>query len=51
MQKDGALAYVKQMGEKFNIIIFNEHTEEVVTALKNTTQKKLDQMGKNYGWQ
>jgi hypothetical protein len=50
MQKDGALAYVKQIGEKFNIIIFNEHTEEVVTALKNTTQKKLNQMGKNYGW-
>ncbi len=50
IQTDGALAYVKQIGNKFNIIIFNEHTEEVVTALKNTTQKKLDQMGKNYGW-
>lgn len=50
IQNDGALAYVKQIGEKFNIIVFNEHTEEVVTALKNTTQKKLTQMGKNYGW-
>ncbi len=50
-QKNGALAYVKQVGEKFNVIIFNEHTEEVVTALKNTNQKKLDLMGKNYGWQ
>jgi len=26
---------------------FYEHTEEIITALKNTTQKKLDQMGKN----
>lgn len=50
IQTDGALAYVKQIENKFNIIIFNEHTEEVVTALKNTTQKKLNQMGKNYGW-
>ena len=50
VQNDGALAYVKQIGEKFNVIVFNDHTEEVVTALKNTTQKKLNQMGKNYGW-
>jgi hypothetical protein len=49
-QTDGALAYIKQIGQQFNVIVLNEKTEEVVTVLKHTTQKKLDQMGKNYGW-
>lgn len=50
VQKDGAFAYIKQIGEKFNVIVFNKQNEEVVTVLKHTTQKKLEQMGKNYGW-
>jgi hypothetical protein len=50
IQNDGAFAYIKQIGEKFNVIVFNKQNEEVVTVLKHATEKKLEQMGKNYGW-
>jgi hypothetical protein len=50
LQKDGSIAYVKQIGSNFNVLIFNKQTQKVITAIKNTDQKSLTQLGKKYGW-
>ena len=50
IQNDGAKAFIQKNGDKFRIIVLNEKTGEVVTALKNTTNKKIIKLGINYGW-
>ena len=43
--------FVKKLGKnKYNIMIYNQHTQEVITVLKSTTKNKLLQLGNNYGW-
>lgn len=51
IQGDGAKAFIQKIGERFTIIVLNEETGKVVTALKNTTLKKIINLGKNYGWE
>lgn len=51
IQKDGAIAYIKQIKNNFNVIIFNKDTKKVVTAIKNTDQQSLTKLGQKYGWQ
>ena len=50
VQRDGALVYIKQIQSNFNVIVFNQKTKKVATAIKNIDQKSLDDLGKNYGW-
>ena len=51
IQSDGAKVFIQKLENKFRIIIFNESTGEIVTALKETTEKKIISLGKNYGWE
>lgn len=51
IQNDGAKAFIQKFGDKYRIIVLNEKTGEIVTALKNTTLKKIINLGKNYGWE
>lgn len=52
IQTDGAMAFIQKTAfNRFNIIVLNEKTREVVTVLKNTTEKKIINLGKNYGWE
>jgi len=51
IQSDGAKAFIQKIGEKYRIMVLNETTGEVVTALKNTTLKKILALAKNYGWE
>lgn len=52
IQSNGAKAYIQKTGvNSFNIIVLNEKTREVITVLKNTTEKKIINLGKNYGWE
>ena len=48
LQYDGSIAYIKQIQNRFNVIVLSEET--VVTAFKNFDQKALNNLGKNYGW-
>lgn len=50
LQSDGSKAYVKHINNRFNVIVLNERSKEVVTALKNIDEKALKNLGKNYGW-
>lgn len=50
MQNDGAKVFIQKIEDRFRIIVFNEKTGELVTALKNTTEKKIINLGENYGW-
>jgi hypothetical protein len=49
-QSDGAKVFIRQIADKYNIIILNESTNELITALKHTTLKKIVSLGENYGW-
>jgi hypothetical protein len=37
------------MGEKFNMVVKGDRG--VVTTMKNLSQKALDKLARNYGWQ
>ena len=50
IQQDSAVVYIKQLKNKFNVIVLNEKTKKVVTAIKNIDKKSLDDLGRNYGW-
>ena len=49
-QSDGAKVYIQEIASKYRIIIINEKTQELVTALKGTTRKKIERLGERYGW-
>ena len=51
IQADGSKAFIKQIGiDKYNLVVINESTREVVTALRNINKKALLGLGGNYGW-
>jgi len=50
IQLDGSKAYVKNLGSRFNVIVLNECTQEVITALKHVDDRALKNLSKNYGW-
>lgn len=45
-----SFVYIKQIENKFHVIVLNKKTKKVATAIKNTDQKSLNDLGKNYGW-
>ncbi|MHC1723766.1 MAG: DUF4258 domain-containing protein [Aminipila sp.] len=48
-QTDGAQVFIKNIGnDKFNVIV--ESDNGVVTALKNISEKSLNNLSNNYGW-
>ena len=49
-QNNGAIVYIKQMQNNFNVMALNPTTKKLVTAIKNIDQKSLNDLGKNYGW-
>jgi hypothetical protein len=51
IQSDGAKVFIQNAADRYKIIILNEMTGEVITALKNTTRKKIMHLGRNYGWE
>lgn len=51
VQLDGAKVFIKQVGHnKYNLMIFNEETKKVITALRKTTLGDLQKLGSNHGW-
>jgi len=49
-QYDGLKVFIDQIGEKYNLIIFNDETNQIITALKDISYKRISKLGKNYGW-
>ena len=51
IQNDGIKVFLKEMNTgKYAIIMINEETKKVVTALKSIDSKSLQNLSKNYGW-
>ncbi len=52
IQADGSKAFVKELSTgRYNLLVINEQTEKVITALKNISLNKLQNIGQNYGWE
>ena len=50
-QFDGAKVFITNLsGDKYNLLVINEKTEEVVTALRNISFNRVEKLGNNYGW-
>jgi RHS repeat-associated protein len=51
LQRDGAMVYIQEISPgKFNVVVENPETGELITTVKHTTQRKLDNLARNYGW-
>ena len=51
MQSDGAKVFIKLIApDRYNIMIYNQTREKVITALKSIDLRNLINLGKNYGW-
>ncbi|MDP3889220.1 MAG: DUF4258 domain-containing protein [bacterium] len=51
IQSDGAKALIKSIGDnKYNFIVINEKTEEIITVLRKIDRMALVNQGRNYGW-
>jgi hypothetical protein len=48
-QKDGARVFAQEVNGGFNVVVQGERG--VVTTFKNLSQKSLDRLAKNYGWE
>ena len=48
-QADGAEVLVREAGGKFNVVVRGEGG--VVTTFKNLSERALQRLGRNYGWQ
>jgi hypothetical protein len=49
VQKDAANVWVKQIGDRFNVVVKNTQGN-LITNLKTIDQQALDNLAKNYGW-
>lgn len=50
-QFDGAKVFITNLSsDKYNLLVINEKTEEVVTALRNISFNRVEKLGNNYGW-
>jgi hypothetical protein len=49
VQSDGAKVFIKEINGKFNVVVQGERG--VITTFRNITQKALDRLAKNYGWE
>jgi hypothetical protein len=49
-QSDGAKVFIKKTDTKYDIVIYNVQTHEIVTALHGIHIKKMQNLSKNYGW-
>lgn len=50
IQTDGAIARITKVGERYNLLVINETSGEVITALRKIDIQALVKQGKNYGW-
>lgn len=51
VQADGAKIFIKAINDnKYNLVIYNETTQQLVTALRNISKESLTNLGNNYGW-
>ena len=48
-QKDGARVFAQEVNGRFNVVVQGERG--VITTFKNLSQKSLDRLAKNYGWE
>ena len=49
VQSDGANVFVRQVNGRFNVVVQGERG--VITTFKNLSEKSLDRLAKNYGWE
>jgi hypothetical protein len=50
-QIDGARVFItKVLNDKYNVMVINERTEEVVTVLRHIPLGRVEKLGNNYGW-
>jgi|GEM_PF-4744395 len=51
LQKDGAKVFIKKtFNSRCNLMIINQQTKKVITALRNACFDDIEDMGNNYGW-
>lgn len=51
IQKDGAQVFIKLIKQnRYNVMIYNQFDQMVVTAIKNVDLRNLINLGKQYGW-
>ena len=50
VQADQAKVYIRNIKGAYNIIVVNEETRELITALKELDIKAIINCGKNHGW-
>jgi len=50
IQANGAKAFIKKVGKKYNLIVINEKNGKVISALRMIKLKKIQNLGENYGW-
>lgn len=44
-------AFIKLIGhDRYNIMIYNQLDQKVITAMKSIDLRNLNNLGKNYGW-
>lgn len=48
VQRGGARVFVQQVEGRFNVVVQGERG--VITNLKSISQKSLDRLARNYGW-
>ena len=48
-QKDGASVFAQQVSGRFNVVVQGE--QGVITTFKNLSEKALERLAKNYGWE
>jgi uncharacterized protein RhaS with RHS repeats len=48
-QSDGARVFVKEVDGRFHVVVHGERG--VITNLKNLSEKSLDRLRRNYGWE
>jgi hypothetical protein len=50
-QFDGAKVFITKLSsDRYNLLVINEKTEEVVTALRNISLNRVAKLGNNYSW-
>lgn len=50
IQADGAKVLVQQVGNRYNVLIFNEQTGKTISAVSKMSKKSVLNLGANYGW-
>lgn len=49
-QFDNAQVFIKNIEEKFNVIVISKKGNEIITVFRKISEKAMKNLGNNYGW-